>query len=181
MPPVTAIVGLVHDGRVFIGGDSAGVAGYQLTVRADQKVFRTDRYVFGFTDSFRMGQLIRYSFEPPAPPTRLDKFMSTTFVDALRSCLKEGGYARKDSEQESGGTFLVGVAGRLFRIGSDYQVGESVDLYDAVGSGDDLALGALYATPGQPPKERIRIALGAAERFSAGVRRPFVIVATKRG
>lgn len=177
---MTAIVGLVHDGRVYIGGDSAGIAGYQLTVRADQKVFRTDRYVFGFTDSFRMGQLIRYSFEPPAPVTRLDKFMATTFIDALRGCLKEGGYARKESEQESGGTFLVGVAGRLFRIGSDYQVGESVDAYDAVGSGDDLALGALYATPDRRPKERIRIALSAAERFSAGVRRPFTIVATKR-
>src|SRR5262249_25546320 len=138
------------------------------------------RYVFGFTDSFRMGQLIRYAFDPPSPTERLDKFMATTFIDALRTCLKEGGYARKESEQESAGTFLVGVAGRPFRSGSDYQVGESVDAYDAVGSGDDLALGALYATSDRRPKERIRIALSAAERFSAGVRRPFTIVATKR-
>lgn len=46
----------------------------------------------------------------------------------------------------------------------------------AVGCGDQIARGALYGTQMQPPKERIRIALEAAERFSAGVRGPFIIL-----
>ncbi len=54
---MTAIVGLVHNATVYIGGDSAGVSGYSMTVRADSKVFTIGPYLMGFTTSFRMGQL----------------------------------------------------------------------------------------------------------------------------
>ncbi|MEV6344085.1 hypothetical protein [Actinoplanes sp. NPDC051851] len=178
---MTAIVGLARRGTVLIGGDSAGVTGMDLSVRADAKVFRKDGYVFGFTSSFRMGQLIRYSLSPPAPAADLDRFMATTFVDALRDCLKSGGFARKEEEQEVGGTFLVGVRGRLYTLYDDYQVAQSADGYAAVGCGDRAALGALYATAGtgMKPRKRVRLALGAAERFSAGVRGPFTVVALR--
>ena len=81
--------------------------------------------MFGFTTSFRMGQLIRYALEPPEPEGELDRFMSTAFVDAVRACLKDGGWARRDNEREEGGTFLVGVQGRLFAVHDDYQVDEA--------------------------------------------------------
>ncbi|AGL18763.1 hypothetical protein [Actinoplanes sp. N902-109] len=173
---MTAIVGLVAGKRVLIGGDSAGVAGMSLTVRADAKVFRKDRYLFGFTTSFRMGQLLRYSLTLPRPDGDLDAFMATTFIDALRDCLKTGGWAMKDNEREEGGTFLVGVKGRLFAIHDDYQVAQAADGYAAVGCGDQIALGALHATEGLglEPRHRVLRALAAAERFSAGVRGPFV-------
>lgn len=177
---VTAIVGLIHNGRVYLGGDSAGVSGWSMTVRADSKVFRNGPYVMGFTSSFRMGQLLRYALDPPAPGADLDRFMATTFIDAIRTCLKDGGYAKKNSEQEEGGNFLVGVNGRLFNVGSDYQVGETADGYAAVGCGFEIALGVLYATTGMPPKKRIRLALDAAERHSAGVRLPFATVSVGR-
>lgn len=179
---MTAIVGLVHDDRVYIGGDSAGVSGWQLTVRADAKVFRNGPYVFGFTTSFRMGQLIRYGLVPPKPPAagkNLDRFMATVFVDAVRDCLKKGGWAKKDADREEGGDFLAGVNGRLFTVYSDYQVAEAADGYAAVGSGRELAVGALFATPGQKPRKRVALALTCAERHCAGVRGPFVTVSTR--
>lgn len=177
---MTAIVGLVHNGEVHIGGDSAGVGGYRLTVRADMKVFRNGPYLFGFTTSFRMGQLIRWSLSAPEPDGDLERFMCTTFIDAVRECLKAGGFAKKNLEQEEGGTFLVGVAGRLFTVHSDYQVGEAADGYAAVGCGDELALGALFATEQTQlsPQERLELALEAAERFSAGVRAPFAYMSS---
>jgi ATP-dependent protease HslVU (ClpYQ) peptidase subunit len=178
---MTAIVGLARKGTVFIGGDSAGVSGMNLSVRADTKVFRNGPYLFGFTSSFRMGQLIHYSLKPPVPKGDLDRFMTTKFVDALRECLKSGGYARKEEEQEMGGTFLVGVRGKLFTIHEDYQVGKPADGFAAVGCGDQVALGALYATAGNgmKPRARVRLALHAAERFSAGVRGPFVCLSLR--
>ena len=180
---MTVIVGLVDQGSVYIGGDSAGISGLSLTVRADTKVFHNGPFLFGFTGSFRMGQLIHHSLTPPEPTRPLERFMSTTFIDSLRSCLKEGGWARRESEREEGGTFLVGVAGRLFIVESDYQVGYTTDGYAAVGCGDEIALGALYATAGtdMPPRKRIMLALKAAERFSAGVRAPFVCLTQKAG
>ena len=171
---MTAIVGLAQAGSVYVGGDSAGVSGMSLTVRADTKVFRKDRYLFGFTTSFRMGQLIRYSLTLPKPGGDLDSFMATTFIDAVRDCLKAGGWAAKENDREEGGTFLVGVRGQLFAVYDDYQVARAADGFAAVGCGDQIALGALYATAdlGMGPRRRVRTALAAAERFSAGVRGP---------
>ncbi|HZN70319.1 MAG TPA: hypothetical protein VFC00_01345 [Micromonosporaceae bacterium] len=173
---MTAIVGLAERGSVYLGGDSAGVDGMSLAVRADTKVFRTGRYLFGFTTSFRMGQLIRYSLKPPKPKGDLEDFMATRFIDALRECLKTGGWARKENDREEGGTFLVGIRGQLFAVYEDYQIARAADGFAAVGCGNEIALGAMYATArtGLGPRKRIRIALRAAERFSAGVRGPFV-------
>jgi ATP-dependent protease HslVU (ClpYQ) peptidase subunit len=180
---MTCIVGLIDNGTVYIGGDSAGCSGFDLNIRADEKVFRNGPFVMGFTTSFRMGQLLRYKLEPPAHPYDIDgllmdtrKYMSTIFIDAVRKCLKDGGYACKENEQETGGTFLVGYRGELFFIDSDYQVGKTIDNFNSVGCGNSIALGAMYATVGKGPKERIQIALEAAERYNAGVRRPFVVM-----
>src|SRR5690242_15173484 len=86
-PGMTCIVGLVAaDGRVHLGGDSAGIAGYDLTVRKDPKVFRVGEFAVGFTSSFRMGQLLRFAFTPPPIEGDLDAYMVTTFVNALRDC-----------------------------------------------------------------------------------------------
>ena len=175
---MTAIVGLVHRGAVHIGGDSAGVGpGWSSTVRADAKVFRTGRYLMGFTDSFRMGQLLRYALDPPVPPTsptRLEQHMATAFVDAVRACLSKGGWLTRGAGREEGGSFLVGVSGHLFHVQGDFQVAQPADGYAAVGCGQDIALGSLYATAGQLPGRRIRTALEAAAHFSAGVRGPFL-------
>ena len=180
---VTCIAGIVHDGTVYIGGDSAGIAGYALTVRADEKVFKKGEWIFGFTSSFRMGDLIRYSLALPIIPPELDGhdlrgIMVTEFVNALRSTLKSGGFAKKENEVETAGTFLVGVRGRLFEIDNDYQVGEPLDGYAAVGCGAEIAVGSLFTSTDTNPHSRVLTALQAAERHSAGVRGPFHIVTT---
>jgi ATP-dependent protease HslVU (ClpYQ) peptidase subunit len=173
---MTCIVGVVEGGEVWIGGDSAGVSSWVSTIRADEKVFRSGEFLYGFTTSFRMGQLLRYKLEPPAIDTwDLRRYMATTFIDAVRSTLKDGGFLKKSSEQEEGGTFLVGVRGQLFKVCGDFQVGVAAVGYDACGCGQELALGALYATAGRPAPDRIETALRAAAHFSNGVRAPFVV------
>jgi hypothetical protein len=176
---VTCIVGIAQDNQVTIGGDSAGVGGYSLQLRADTKVFRTGNYIMGFTSSFRMGQLLRYGDLPPAPTAEenwdLDRFMATTFIDGVRKVLSDGGWLHSSNGIESGGTFLVGVRGALYEIQGDFQAGRTLNGYGAVGCGEDIALGALHATAGSdlPPRARIEAALRAAEHHSAGVARPF--------
>jgi ATP-dependent protease HslVU (ClpYQ) peptidase subunit len=184
--PRPCSTGQGHESRswnVYIGGDSAGVSGYSMTVRADSKVFSVGPYLMGFTTSFRMGQLIRYALEAQKPAGDLDRFMATNFIDAVRACLKAGGWAKKDNDREEGGTFLVGVHGRLFTVEEDYQVTASADGYAAIGCGSELALGALYATARtrMSPKRRVVLALQAAERFSTGVRGPFLCLSQDGG
>ncbi|MGK5543545.1 hypothetical protein ACSNOH_02205 [Streptomyces sp. URMC 127] len=169
------IVGLVEDDRVHIGGDSAGISGCRLTVRKDPKVFRNGPYALGFCGSFRMGQLLHHAFKTPKPKGDLDAFMTTRFVNKLRTCLKEAGWARKESEQEKAGTFLVGIHGRLFIVYPDYQVAEPADGYAAVGCGNEFALGALHATAtaNLQARERLTTALTAASHHSTDVCEPF--------
>ena len=180
---MTCIVGLVHKGHVFLGGDSAGVDGhYRLTVRADRKVFRNGDFIMGFTSSFRMGQLLAFKFSPPKPRTGVDtmSYMVTDFIDAARALMKDGGFARMKDSAEEGGTFLVGYSGRLFHISNDFQVGESTHGFDACGCGDEIALGSLRSTrTWTDPTARLKEALESAEMFSAGVRGPFVFETSK--
>lgn len=174
---MTCIVGIAHKDGVTIGGDSLGVGGYDCLNRADEKVFFNGEYLIGYTSSFRMGQILRYRFEPPQINTwDVRRFMATTFVDAVRKAFEDGGYLRKESGEESGGTFLVGVRGQLFQIEDDFQVGVPMSGYDACGCGARVAWGALAVTEHLAPEDRVRTALEAAERHSAGVRGPFVIM-----
>ena len=125
-----------------------------------------------------MGQLLQYALNPPHPEAKADltRFMATEFVDAVRSCLKSGGYASKSNETETGGCFLVGYRGRLFNVMDDYQVGASAYGFDAVGCGQNAALGSLHATPKLEARKRVLLALEIAERCSAGVRAPFHVM-----
>lgn len=177
---MTCIVGLAAHGKVYIGGDSAGVGDWDLDVRKDPKVFVNRGFIMGFTSSFRMGQLLMHDFVPPAPSMVEDdmfRFMVKEFVPAVRRCFKDGGYASKTNEVEQGGVFLVGFRGNLFSIYEDYQVGEYYRGYGAVGCGKNFANGALHATQTsrKSPEARVRLALEAAEAHSAGVRAPFTI------
>jgi ATP-dependent protease HslVU (ClpYQ) peptidase subunit len=173
---MTCIAGLIDNDKVYIGGDSAGISNYDLTIRNDPKVFKNGSFLFGFTSSFRMVQILRFKFKPPyhKPEINAEEFMTTEFIDAVRQCLKENGYAEINNNQETAGTFLVGYQNSLFIIDSDYQVGISHFNFAAVGCGAPYALGSLNSTSGNP-EERIKKALETAERFSAGVRGPFKI------
>jgi ATP-dependent protease HslVU (ClpYQ) peptidase subunit len=179
---MTCIVGFSLKGKVYIGADSAGIGEWDLTIRTDPKVFRNGPAIFGFTSSFRMGDLLRYALVIPErhPDEDIDRWMRTGFVDAVRNCLKAGGFAEKEKETEKGGQFLVGYEGRLFYVGSDYQIGEAVDGYDAVGCGDAYAKGAMAAminlVPDIAPAQMIEYALQITERNCAGVRAPFTVV-----
>lgn len=180
---MTCIVGIAHGEQVWIGGDSAGSDGRSIAVRSDTKVFQVGPYVMGFTTSFRMGQLLRYSLNVGGPDTwDVDRFMATTFVDAVRSCLRAGGWMRTDSGQEVGGHFLVGVGPRLYVVDSDFQIGHTVDGYAACGSGELVALGSLHttATLRMPPEDRLTAALEAAAYATCFVRAPFTIATAPR-
>ncbi len=178
---MTCIAAIKHDGRVFIAGDSAGVAGYSLSVRRDSKVWAKDGFVYGFTSSFRMGQLLRFKFKPPTHHAEIGdyEYMVSDFVEEVRSCMKKGGYAQVKENVEEGGTFIVGYKGEIYIIEDDYQVGMLHDDYMAVGCGQAYAKGVLFALREcneMKPVQKLQVALEAAERHSAGVRGPFIQV-----
>jgi ATP-dependent protease HslVU (ClpYQ) peptidase subunit len=177
---MTCIVGVEHDGNIYIGGDSAGVAGMQLQTRSDEKVFVANDFIMGFTTSFRMGQLLRYAFTPPEHSPKKDDmtYLVTDFVNSIRDCYRDNGYLTREAEVESGGTFLFGYRNNLYSMEDDFQIAKSQANFAACGCGSQIALGAMAAsrTLTIAPEKRIELALLAAEEFSAGVRGPYTIL-----
>lgn len=178
---MTCIVGIVDNGIVYMGADSIGSNGWTKTQRSDKKIHRVGEMLFGFTGSYRMAQILAYSFtpNPQTPEQTVDQYMRSTFIDAVRDALTKGGYTIKENGREEGGSFLVGYRGRLFHVENDFQVGECSDGYDACGSGALHALATLYNLPYLPPRKRILAALKTAEHFIISVGGPFHIETLK--
>ncbi len=191
---MTCIVGMEHEGEVWIGGDSAGIAGAHLMLRDDKKVFsrkipkEKTGMVFGFENSVRMGQLLQYRLEIPKFTEGTDEFswMATDFVEAMRLTFMSGGYMPGNGatgfNQPLVSSFLVGFHGKLFLVEDTGQVGRSKFPFYAVGAGRDAALGAMNILVEHPcfqgPHEILTLALKAAQRFSSCVRGPFHIVSS---
>jgi len=175
---MTCIVGIAHAGKVILGADSAGVGGLDKRIRRDRKVFKNGELIFGFTSSFRMGQLLQFALSPPPIIEGQEPYayVVKSLVPAIRDTLKGGGWASTVNGREEGGVFLVGFRGCLFAIHSDFQVGESTEAFEAVGCGDAYAMGAMHALPDADPMVRLQAGLDAAATFSAGVSGPFHFV-----
>ena len=178
---MTCIIGLEHEGSIYIGGDSAGVAGSSIYTRADEKVFiHSNKMIMGFTSSYRMGQILRYSFNIPDHDPRISdmKYLVDVFTNKVRECFKDKGYGGTNDDGDIGGCFLLGYNGNLYTIDSDFQVGLQYINYNAVGYGSDLALGSMHTTHQYDiePEERITLALDAASCFNMGVAAPYTIL-----
>jgi ATP-dependent protease HslVU (ClpYQ) peptidase subunit len=184
---MTCIVGLIDKDTVYIGADSLGSNGYSKVSRRDKKVFKlpdTNNAVLGYTSSFRMGQLLMYGtglIDTRDEPNIDHKYLVTKFIPNVIKLFEDGGYGRNNSGEKLGGSFLLGYKNKLYKIGDDYQVGESFEDYEATGCGEDFALGSLMTTEEADltPIERIHKALQAASKFSTGVAPPYYIMNTR--
>ena len=179
---MTCIVGLVEGKTVYIGADSLAVTGCVEQQLRSPKVFccKGRDCLIGYSGTVRMANLLEHKFVPPGHPAEMgvEQYLTTFFVDGLRATLKEAGTAAKTNEQEvSTGSLLVGYRGGLYKIGYDYGLMEAAAGFDAIGSGEEIALGAIHATMGMKlqPLKRLRLALEAAADLCRGVRGPFVI------
>jgi ATP-dependent protease HslVU (ClpYQ) peptidase subunit len=179
---MTCIVGLVDGNKVYIGGDSASSNGHLTVVSAVPKVFSTGDFLIGYTSSWRMGQILEHHVQYdelgiPRMGQSMQAFMVQEFIESIRTALTKFGYSKIENNEETAGEFLVGCLGHLYHIESDYQVGETANGMDACGCGEQIALGALYATQnlGLAAWQRIDIALEAAAQFSCDVRPPFIV------
>lgn len=163
---MTVIVGLVQNGKVYMGGDSAATAGYATDLSKTPKVIQKENILIGCCGSIRMKNLLQYSFMPPKVMVNEDPmdYMINRFIKETRKVFKEGGYLETKDGADKGGFFLVGFNGRLFAIESDFNVFESQREYIATGCGYAVANGALYATRNveMKPEDRVRLALEAA-------------------
>ena len=164
---MTVIVAMVHEGKVYMGGDHLGSDGFVKTefVKND-KVFKNGDFLIGYTSSFRMGQILQYSWSTPTRQEGVsdDVYFYKHVMDSFRACFKENEYGEKKDEDWNFGEYLVGWKGRLFLVQNS--VALEHEKFASVGSGCYHALGAIKALrmtqPYTNPEYVLEVALEVA-------------------
>ncbi len=176
---MTCIVAVSKNGNVRMGGDRCASGGGRMQIVKHPKVFKKGDMLFGYTTSFRFGQIIEYIFEIPEHSEGVSnmEYMVKTFIPSLRECLSNNKYTDDTSKGESG-TMIVGYRGEVFTIFGDWQVFQSDSGYSAVGSGELYALGSLSTTHRQDltGMDMVELALNAAAEHANTVCGPFDII-----
>ena len=176
---MTCIVAYKKNNIIYMGADSAGSNGHNTFARKDSKLFIKNNMIFGFTSSFRMGNLLKYKLEIPKHKSNIsvDTYMNTLFIDEVIKCFEDGAYTKNTNNVIQGGIFLVGYKNRIFKIESDFQVGEKLIPFDSCGSGEELAIGAMDALlqydKNIKPEKLLTLALTSASKYTTSVDKPF--------
>jgi len=179
---MTCIVGWIGKDRVYVGGDSARAEGWQVRQTSINKVLKKENFLFGYTTSFRMGQIIQHHVKLPERKKLqpiLD-YLVVDLIEAIRKQLTEKGFTKKQDNRETGGSFIIGCSEGIFRVDADFQVNSASDGLEAVGCGEDYALGAMKALNNVSDKQRIQRALETAAYFCGGVLPPFTILSVPK-
>lgn len=176
---MTCIVGIAKEGKVYIGADSLGSDGYVKDLYKQPKVFVIDKFIIGYTSSYRMGQILERSWSPPKRKEGVDDdldYIIDSVIPSIRKSFKDGGYAEVENSRESGGFFLMGYNGRIFLVQNDFSVLEPVSGYTSTGSGEAFAKGSLYSTEHlKDVKKRIKLAIEASAIHCTSVGLPVSI------
>ncbi len=184
--PDWAVVGF--DSRVTEEGGRSYTLG-----RGSAKVMKNGQYLLGAAGDVRAINILAYAFTPPKPGdltgVRLDRFMTSKFVPALRECFEDHGYAAKESKEQAqhGSVVLSIINGQIYEIGEDYAwVRDTTGIY-SFGSGGDYALGAMYASAGDnvassgvtATERTVRDALHVAAKLDTGSGPPFHVTSQR--
>lgn len=174
------------NGTIVMGGDSAGFeddSNMSLGIGKETKVWKNNGILFGACGSFRVSQVLRWHLRVPVYDTTSEplEYITGPLVNEMRAALEVAGALtvwEDDHTESMGGGLLLGHRGRVFEMWGDFGVGELVHDYGATGCGGAIACGSLATTEGLDisPKKRVLLALNAAERHSAGVRGPMVVI-----
>ena len=158
---MTTILGYQGDNYALICSDSRissmDSSGFtsQISTFGAAKVALNGHYLLGAAGDVRAINILHHVFTPPPPPksargNKLDKFITNTFIPALRTCFETSGYASPTNTEslhlaEQGSTILVAVNGAIYIIDGDYSWASDTNGLYALGTGAEYALGAMQA------------------------------------
>lgn len=170
---MTCIVGIVHDGVVYMGGERAVSDGKFIQAMKEPKVVERGEYLFAYAGNIGIGQFVMNNFKFPAINSDIDRHMHGVFIPALRKFFKDNDMSFKEEDEVE---FMIGVRGRLYTFhGYDLQL-VSLDLA-TIGSGGGVAIGSLHTSSHwSDHKRRIKVAIEAAIEYTAFCIKPIDIL-----
>lgn len=158
---MTTIVAIQCDGFAVIGTDSRissldedGYAYQYGTMGSGQtKIAVNGKYLIGAAGDVRAINILHHVFQPPAPAPslrgkRLDSFITAKFISSLKSCFDEHGitHCGKDNQKTQQDSSIIAVVnGSVYVIDTDFSWYTDASGVYAIGTGGQIALGALHA------------------------------------
>jgi hypothetical protein len=179
-----SVIAAVADGAsVTMMADSGLTDESRAYVTDTPKMARCGELLIGWAGSPRYGQVVTYCWEPPPRNGVKDdmEYLVRSVIPSLWRVLTnafvtsrvEGSAARVEGSQT-----IIGYRGAVYTMDEYFALSAAVEGYDAIGSGQGYALGALYATEGEPVATRLTAAMAAAVRFDQYTRAPFISATT---
>ena len=147
---MTCIIGIEFEGKVYLAGDKLGSNGWTGSEYHCPKVFENGDGIFGYTSSYRWGQLLEFGLTDVLAPkdiNEMHRWMVTSLVPSIQKVLKGGDY------NDKGKNALIGINGQLWEHQDDLSVLRSTNGYAAIGSGETFANAIMgYAMKNHPPR-----------------------------
>lgn len=155
---MSLVVAKVTKGKATMLTDRIAVTGTDKDILRWPKMFSPDKdTMVGWVGSIRAGQILEYSDWPTNNALTGKAYAVTVIVPFIRKIMANCTEADKKEFEET--TFLLASSRGLFRIYGDMQVLQSKHDFDAIGSGSQIALGAMFSGAS------LRLAIQATESF----------------
>jgi len=174
---MTCIIGLEHKGKAYIGADSLGSDGWRKATYDTPKLFKKYGMVFGYTTSYRFGQIIQHHMREIITKNNTSyDYLVAHIVPEIRRCLKEHGAAKIKDSVDFGGNCIIGLAGKIYELQNDFSIIKPTNGISCVGSGEQVAMGAVLALDKMRPEARIKKALSITSDSIASVGGTFTVM-----
>lgn len=164
---MTAILGLEHDGSVYIAGERMWSGASDAAILARPKVWLSNGIAWGCSGKSRLSDLIRYASRPLKPPrTEIGAFVVTELIPWVRDLARSDGIEESFTEDDFGA--LVGIRGELWTLAGP-EAERSAEGYASTGNNDAASLVGLACTAGKSPTWRLRKVMAAMSKHVPGV------------
>jgi 20S proteasome alpha/beta subunit len=184
---MSLVVAIKDKDRIILGADKQASTGTTKD-HTNTKIWKLDELpgaIMGSVGSLRASQIIQYSqiIDKNLLSQDLDtEFIVRVLAPTLAAGLKSNGVVVDASDSAKcdmmPNAFIFAYKDKAWTIWHDLSVSE-IDEYFAIGSGSEVARGALYATPEQNPFARIAISIEAAAESTLYVDNGIDLLATE--
>lgn len=177
---MSCVVGIVRRGGILIGADMYSCRENRVITNIDQKVFNIqDKMLIGYSGHRRAGQVVEQELHVPRKRkawTDMQFLTKSILPQIARSIRKHRLYEDDTKKTPPDINFLVAYMGILYRVEPDLAISIPKDGYDAIGAGEEYALGSLFSTRRQrSPEKRIQVALQASAKHCPWVSDGYVL------
>lgn len=182
---MTVVIAYIDGNAIVIGCDSCVTEGDFTSIRGGGipkiwEIFNGEEcIVVGFAGNCSELSFVRHAFKWPSrlQSQSIENWLVESVQPELSHAFRKR-FKKYDADYQLEWEMIMLIKpGRIFRLSQCGDVEESVELYNAIGSGRHVALGALASLDREAPNlvswEKVQVALNVCEKYHSSVRKPF--------